>query len=67
MFDEDNEKRFPRITLWQFLKGAFSKLFLVGAWFAELYLIDWLVDRLTRKQPDKISLPEDRPEDIGPK
>jgi hypothetical protein len=23
MFDEDDEKRFPRLTLWQFTKGFF--------------------------------------------
>lgn len=67
MFDEDNEKRFPRITLWQFLKGAFEKLLLVGTWAADIYLIGWLVDRLTPERSDKASPPETRIDDSDPK
>lgn len=60
MFDEDDENRFPRITLWQFLKGVFGKLFLAGTWIAEFYLIQWIVDHLAHTQSDSVSLPEAR-------
>ena len=36
MFDEDDERRFPRLTLWQFIRGAFSYLFLATGWLASL-------------------------------
>ncbi len=36
MFDEDNEKRFPRITLWQFTKSLISTIFLATGWLAGL-------------------------------
>ncbi len=67
MFDEDNEKRFPRITLWQFLKGAFGKLLLLGGWIAEFYMIGWLVDRLTPRRSDNISPPDARIDNKDPK
>ncbi|WP_457092463.1 hypothetical protein [Microvirga sp. P5_D2] len=48
MFDEDDEKRFPRLTLWQFTKGFFSTIFLATGWLASLgssfwsFLVLWL-------------------------
>jgi len=67
MFDEDNENRFPRITLWQFVKGMFGKLFLIASWAAEFYPIGWILDHLTRQRPDSISLPEARTDKGRPK
>jgi hypothetical protein len=48
MFDEDDEKRFPRLTLWQFTKGFFSTIFLATGWLASLgtglwsFVVWWL-------------------------
>jgi hypothetical protein len=36
MFDEDDETRFPRITLWQFIRGSVSRFFLAAGW-----LLSW--------------------------
>jgi hypothetical protein len=52
MYDEDDEKRFPRITLWQFLRG------IVWRGFVLIELPDWAFARWFAKtfspqEPDK--------------
>jgi hypothetical protein len=53
MYDEDDEKRFPRITLWQFLGGILWRVFA---------LLDFPQRSFTRRL-DRTSLSQERDND----
>ena len=57
---DDDEERFPRISLWQFLKGAILKPLALFEFLFGYGLIDALISerKARRKQPD--SGPPDR-------
>lgn len=53
VFNEDDEKRFPRITLWQLLKGAIRNFARLTDCLIDWHILDLPPELVSRKEISK--------------